>query len=98
MSIAEGPVIVGGGPSGLAAAIELRGLGIEPVTVIERERQAGGIPRHSDHTGFGLRDLRTVMTGPRYAERYRDLASEADLEILAETMVTGWDGARRLQL
>ena len=98
MSIADGPVIVGGGPSGLAAAIELRRLGIEPVTVIERERQTGGIPRHSDHTGFGLRDLRTVLSGPRYAERYRSLAQEAGVELVTETMVTGWEGARRLQL
>ena len=67
MAIDDGPVIVGGGPSGLAAAIELRRLGISPVTVIEREREAGGIPRHSDHSGFGLRDLRTVLSGPRYA-------------------------------
>jgi cation diffusion facilitator CzcD-associated flavoprotein CzcO len=53
MAIDDGPIIVGGGPSGLAAAIQLRNLGIGPVTVIEREREAGGIPRHSDHTGFG---------------------------------------------
>ena len=64
MAIDDGPVIVGGGPAGLAAAIELRELGISPVTVIEREREAGGIPRHSDHTGFGLRDLRTVALRP----------------------------------
>jgi thioredoxin reductase len=94
MGIEDGPVIVGGGPSGLAAAIELRGLGIEPVTVIERERQTGGIPRHSDHTGFGLRDLRTVLSGPRYAERYRELATDAGVEVLAETMVTDWEGGR----
>jgi thioredoxin reductase len=94
MGIEDGPVIVGGGPSGLAAAIELRGLGIQPVTVIERERQAGGIPRHSDHTGFGLRDLRTVLSGPRYAERYRELATDAGVEVLAETMVTGWESGR----
>ncbi|HEY3191725.1 MAG TPA: FAD-dependent oxidoreductase [Solirubrobacterales bacterium] len=98
MAIGEGPVIVGGGPSGLAAAIELRGLGIEPVTVLEREREAGGIPRHSDHTGFGLRDLRTVLTGPRYAERYRELAADAGVEVVTETMVTGWEGARGLKL
>src|SRR4051794_14711957 len=94
MSIADGPVIVGGGPPGLAAAIELRRLGVEPVTVIEREREAGGIPRHSDHTGFGLRDLRTVLSGPRYAQRYRDLAADAGVELLEETMVTGWEGDR----
>src|SRR5262245_19713138 len=98
MAIAEGPVIVGGGPAGLAAAIELRAQAMGPVTVIERERQAGGIPRHSDHTGFGLRDLRKVLSGPRYAERYRKLAADAGVEILSETMVTGWRAGRRLEL
>ena len=94
MAIDDGPVIVGGGPSGLAAAIELRELGIGPVTVIEREREAGGIPRHSEHSGFGLRDLRKVLSGPRYAARYRELAEEAAVEVLAETMVTDWEGGR----
>jgi NADPH-dependent 2,4-dienoyl-CoA reductase/sulfur reductase-like enzyme len=98
MANADGPVIVGGGPSGLAAAIALRRLGISPVTVIEREREAGGIPRHSDHTGFGLRDLRTALRGPRYAERYRELAADAGVEIVTETMVTDWEGDRRLKL
>ena len=37
-------VVVGGGPAGLAAAIELRRLGVAPVTVIEREREAGRHP------------------------------------------------------
>src|SRR5829696_5993808 len=94
MAIDDGPVIVGGGPSGLAAAIELRELGIGPVTVIEREREAGGIPRHSEHSGFGLRDLRKVLSGPRYAARYRELAEEAAVEVLAETMLTDWEGGR----
>ncbi len=98
MGIPDGPVVIGGGPSGLAAAIELRRLGISPVTVIEREREAGGIPRHSDHSGFGLRDLRKVLSGPRYAERYRQLAEQAGVEIVTGTMVTDWEGDRRLKL
>jgi thioredoxin reductase len=98
MAIEDGPVIIGGGPCGLAAAIDLRRHGVSPVTVIEREREAGGIPRHSAHTGFGLRDLRTVLSGPRYAERYRTLATEAGVELIEETMVTGWEGARQLKL
>jgi thioredoxin reductase len=97
MAIDDGPAIIGGGPSGLAAAIELRRLGIEPVTVIEREREPGGIPRHSAHTGFGLRDLRRVMSGPRYARRYAELAADAGVELVTETMVTGASGGR-LQL
>ena len=47
--------IVGAGPSGLSAAIELRRLGVRHVTLFEREQQAGGIPRHTDHLGFGIR-------------------------------------------
>jgi len=98
MAIDDGPVIVGGGPSGLAAAIELRELGVSPVTVIEREREPGGIPRHSDHTGFGVRDLRTLLSGPKYARRYREMAEEAGVELVPETMVTDWEGRRRLKL
>ncbi|MTB15870.1 MAG: FAD-dependent oxidoreductase, partial [Actinobacteria bacterium] len=50
-------LIIGGGPAGLAAAIELKKLGIKDVRIIEREAQAGGVPRHSNHPGYGLRDL-----------------------------------------
>jgi thioredoxin reductase len=91
-SVADGAVIVGGGPAGLAAAIELRRRGIAPVSVIEREAEAGGIPRHSRHTGFGIRDLRRVLSGPAYARRYRELAEAEGVELLRETMVTGWEG------
>jgi thioredoxin reductase len=84
--------IVGGGPAGLAAAIELcrRGIG---VVVVERERDAGGIPRHARHQGFGLRDLRRPLSGPAYARRYAEQARAAGAELLLETMATGWDGA-----
>ena len=56
--------VVGGGPAGLAAARELGRLGVRDVVVIEREREAGGIPRHAAHQGFGLRDLRRPLSGP----------------------------------
>jgi thioredoxin reductase len=96
--VAEGPIaIVGAGPAGLAAAVELRRLGVGEVVVIEREREPGGIPRHARHPGFGLRDLRRPLSGPAYARRYADLARAAGAELLLETMVTGWsDGALEL--
>ena len=44
-------LVIGGGPAGLAAAIELKKSGVKSVRVIERERVAGGVPRHSFHPG-----------------------------------------------
>ena len=92
--MADGPVaIVGGGPAGLAAAIELRARGVGEVVVIEREAEMGGIPRHARHQGFGVRDLRRPLSGPAYARRYAGLARAAGVDLLTETMATGWAGA-----
>ena len=85
-------LIVGAGPAGLAAAVELRRLGAGTVVVVERDDEAGGIPRHSAHTGFGARDLRRMLTGPGYARRYADAAADAGADIRAGTTVTGWGG------
>ncbi|MEA2330365.1 MAG: hypothetical protein QOH58_503 [Thermoleophilaceae bacterium] len=91
--MADRPVaVVGGGPAGLAAAIELRRRTGREVVVVEREAEAGGIPRHARHQGFGLRDLRRPLSGPAYARRYAELARAAGAELLTETMVTGWSG------
>lgn len=74
-------VIVGAGPAGLSAAIALRQRGAGRVVVYERELQAGGVPRHTDHLGYGLRDLHRVMTGPKYAARLIRAAECAGVEI-----------------
>lgn len=90
--------IIGAGPAGLAAAIELRALGVSEVVVLEREPAPGGIPRHAVHQGFGLRDLHRAMSGPAYARRYSELAARAGAEVRTATMVTGWlpDGTLEL--
>ncbi len=81
-------LIVGAGPAGLAAAIELRRLGISRVVVTDREQDAGGVPRHSAHTGYGLRDLHRIMTGPAYARHYAAAAEQAGAQIRTGTTVT----------
>jgi thioredoxin reductase len=91
-------LIVGGGPSGLAAAIELRRLGVPRVLVVDREEQAGGIPRHAAHTGFGIRDLHRLLTGPRYAARYVRAAQAAGVDVRTGTTVAGWSGPTTLDL
>ncbi|WP_399881669.1 NAD(P)/FAD-dependent oxidoreductase [Streptomyces sp. BBFR51] len=83
-------LIIGGGPAGLTAAAELADRSAGHIVVVDRENTAGGIPRHSDHTGYGLRDLRRVMTGPAYARHLVDRATRAGAEIRTNTMVTGW--------
>jgi NADPH-dependent 2,4-dienoyl-CoA reductase/sulfur reductase-like enzyme len=90
--VREPVVVVGGGPAGLACAIELRRRGIPDVVVLDREQRAGGVPRHCAHQGFGLRDLRRFLTGPRYARRYAELARASGARVLTQTMVTGWAG------
>jgi thioredoxin reductase len=91
-------VVVGGGPAGLACAIELRRLGVADVLVLDREPSAGGIPRHCGHQGFGVRDLRRLMSGPRYAHRYVDAARRAGAQVREETMVTGWSPGGALEV
>ena len=86
-------LIVGGGPAGLAAALELKKLGITDVVVAERESEAGGIPRLCGHIGFGVTDLRRVMTGPNYARRYRELAEKEEINVHTNTTITGWTDA-----
>jgi L-2-hydroxyglutarate oxidase LhgO len=84
-------LIVGAGPAGIAAALELKKLGVKDIIVAERESEAGGIPRLCGHIGFGLRDLHRVMAGPSYARKYREMAARAGIKIHANTTITGWN-------
>jgi glycerol-3-phosphate dehydrogenase len=84
-------LIVGAGPAGLSAAIELKKQGIKNVLVVDREPEAGGMPRFCHHTGFGRADLWRMVSGPRYARYYRELAEKYGVEIHTSTTITGWD-------
>ena len=91
-------VVVGAGPAGLGCAIELRRRGVDEVVVVEREANAGGIPRHSGHQGFGVRDLKRLMSGPQYARRYVELARRAGAEVRIESAVTHCAADRTLEI
>ena len=95
-------VVVGAGPAGLSAARELRRLGVGSVLVADREAAAGGVPRHSAHTGYGLRDRHRVMTGPSYARALTGAARAAGAQVRPGTTVTGLaggpDGSRLVTL
>ena len=91
-------LVVGGGPAGLAAATSLRDSGVGIVVVVEREDEAGGVPRHCHHTGFGLRDHHRVLRGPAYADRWVGRAEGSGVVIRTQTMVTGWSDDGRAEV
>ncbi len=91
-------LVVGAGPAGLTAAAVLSGAGAGRVEVLEREADAGGIPRHSFHPGYGLLDLRRPMDGPSYARRLAETAVSAGADVRTRTTVTGWAGPRALDV
>lgn len=92
-------VIVGAGPSGLTAAADLaKRLPAGDVLVLDRETRAGGIPRHSDHPGYGIRDMRTFVSGPRYARILVERAERTGARIMTDATVTHWAGPRSLEV
>lgn len=82
--------VIGGGPAGLAAALEAKESGAGRVIIIERDRELGGILQQCIHPGFGLHLFREELTGPEYAGRFvkaiRELqAGTGNLDACART-------------
>lgn len=80
-------VIIGGGPAGLAAAVEASRQGVKDVMIIERDSGLGGILQQCIHNGFGLHVFREELTGPEYAQRFIDMLDNTGIEVLLDTMV-----------
>jgi len=90
--------IVGGGTAGLALAAELKRSGVGRVVVLEREKTAGGIPRHCGHYPFGLWEYQRLLKGPEYAARNVETARGLGVEIRTQTTVTELHPGGRLSL
>lgn len=80
-------IIIGGGPAGLAAALEAWEQGSREILIIERDRQLGGILNQCIHNGFGLHRFQEELTGPEYAAKYLDLLRQTGVQIKSDTMV-----------
>ncbi|MFJ4200162.1 NAD(P)/FAD-dependent oxidoreductase [Streptomyces sviceus] len=87
-------LIVGAGPAGLAAAARLGGAQVARVEVLDREQQAGGVPRHCAHGGYG--SWSRPLTGPAYARLLVTAAERAGAVV--RTGVTALDWAAPLSL
>jgi thioredoxin reductase len=78
--------IIGGGPAGISAGLELsRREGLK-VALFERDEQLGGIPR-SCHFFFGMRDRKRLYTGPAYARKLNRLIRGTPVQIHTGAMV-----------
>lgn len=80
-------IVIGGGPAGLAAAIEAKKAGVDDVLILERDGQLGGILNQCIHNGFGLHTFKEELTGPEYAARYIKMARDMGIKYLLHTMV-----------
>lgn len=88
-------IIIGAGPAGLTAARVLRQAGLTEVLVLERNQEAGGLPRFCAHPGWGMLDFRRVWTGPTYARR---LVRAAGVEIATGTTALALEGGGRVRV
>ena len=81
-------VVIGGGPAGLAAALEAhKNTPDASVLIIERDKNLGGILQQCIHNGFGLHYFGEELSGPEYAGRFIERIKETGIEIMTDTMV-----------
>lgn len=80
-------VVVGGGPAGMAAALQAHEDGIEKILILERADTLGGILEQCIHTGFGLHYFGEELSGPEYAGRFIEQVYNTDIDVKVDTMV-----------
>lgn len=80
-------VVIGGGPAGMAAAVEAARNGVENVIILERDHTLGGILPQCVHNGFGLHLFGEELTGPEYADRFIKQVAELNIDVKLNTMV-----------
>lgn len=79
--------VIGGGPAGMAAAVEARKNGIKDIVIFERDDSLGGILNQCIHNGFGLHIFGEELTGPEYAWKFIEQVQNQEIEIKKGTMV-----------
>ena len=82
-------VIVGGGISGMTAALVALKGGYSKVLIIERQKMLGGVLNQCIHNGFGKKLLEAELTGPEYTNLIEKRIKEYPVEIRTDTEVIG---------
>ena len=80
-------VVIGGGPAGLAAAVQAYDDGLKDILIIERDDKLGGILNQCIHTGFGLQIFGEELSGPEYADNFVQMVLERNIDYVCGAMV-----------
>lgn len=80
-------VVIGGGPAGLAAAIQAN-KGGKSVLIIERESRLGGILKQCIHDGFGVVRFGQKLSGPEYANKFIEELKGTSVQVTLFSFVT----------
>jgi len=78
--------VIGGGPSGLAAAVGLAEKGYD-VAVVEVMGELGGMLTQCIHDGFGTKVFGEALSGPEFSERLVKKARSLGLKVFLNTYV-----------
>lgn len=84
-------IVVGGGPSGMAAAIRAKEKGVENILIIEREEDLGGALISCIHSGFGKDIIGKEVTGTELNQFLIDRLKELDIAYKVSTIVIDLD-------
>jgi len=80
-------IVIGGGPSGMAAAVGASSNDVKSILILERMPRLGGILNQCIHLGFGLNYFKKEMTGTEYAARYKKMVYDKNIEIKTSCLV-----------
>ena len=83
-------VVIGGGPSGMAAAVRLAEKGYD-VAIIERKEELGGILDQCIHDGFGTKIFGTALSGPEFAGSFMERVEKLGISVRLNAYVKSVD-------
>ena len=81
-------IVVGGGPAGLASALEAWKQGAKHILILERDQELGGILNQCIHNGFGLHHFKEELTGPEYAGKFIEMLKAVSYTHLRSWMIS----------
>ena len=82
-------VIIGGGCSGMAAALQLWKLGEEDILLIDRGERLGGVLNQCLHQGFGDEYFECDMTGREFALQLSEKLGGTGVKVMTDTTAAG---------